>query len=62
MEAASTSGTSANVYQITRHYKPEDSHLQTRRRENLKSYSVQILSPFFDVVLFNKMQERQVSQ
>jgi hypothetical protein len=37
MEAASTSETSANFYQTTRHYNPEDSHLHTRRRENLKS-------------------------
>jgi hypothetical protein len=38
MDAASTSGTSVNFYQSTRHYNPEDSHLHTRRRENLNSY------------------------
>jgi hypothetical protein len=38
MEAASTSETCANFYQTTRRYNPEDSHLNTRRRENLKSY------------------------
>jgi hypothetical protein len=38
MEAASTSETSVNVCQTTRHYYPEDSLLHTRRRENLKSY------------------------
>jgi hypothetical protein len=38
MEAASASETSVNFYQTTRRYKPEDSHLHTRRRENLKSY------------------------
>jgi hypothetical protein len=38
MEAASTSETSVNFYQTTRRYNPEDSHLRTRRRENLKSY------------------------
>jgi hypothetical protein len=32
MEAASTSETSVNFYQTTRHYNPEDSHLHTRRR------------------------------
>jgi hypothetical protein len=40
MEAASTSETSVNFYQTTRRYNPEDSHLRTHRRENLKSYSV----------------------
>jgi hypothetical protein len=38
MEAASTSETSVNFYQITRRYNAEDSHLGTHRRENLKSY------------------------
>jgi hypothetical protein len=36
MEAASTSETSVNFYRTTRRYNPEDSHLHTRRRENLK--------------------------
>jgi hypothetical protein len=39
-EAASTSETSINFYQTTRRYNPEDSHLHTRRRENLKSYKL----------------------
>jgi hypothetical protein len=38
MEAARTSETLVNVYQTTRRYNPEDSHLRTHRRENLKSY------------------------
>jgi hypothetical protein len=38
MEAARTSETLVNVYQTTRRYNPEDSHLLTHRRENLKSY------------------------
>jgi hypothetical protein len=38
MEAARTSETLANFYQTTRRYNPEDSHLRTHRRENLKSY------------------------
>jgi hypothetical protein len=38
MEAARTSETLVNFYQTTRRYNPEDSHLRTRRRENLKSY------------------------
>jgi hypothetical protein len=29
-----------NVYQTTRRYNLEDSHLHTRRRENLESYKV----------------------
>jgi hypothetical protein len=37
MEAASTSETSADFYQTTRCNDPKDSHLHTRRRENLKS-------------------------
>jgi hypothetical protein len=40
MEAASTSGTSLNIYQTTRRNIPEDSHLHNRRRENLNSYHV----------------------
>jgi hypothetical protein len=38
MEAASTSETSVNFYQTTRRNIPEDNHLHTRRRENLKSH------------------------
>jgi hypothetical protein len=49
MEAASTSETSVNFYQTTWRNNPEDSHLHTRRRENLKSplhrdFSVMVLS------------------
>jgi hypothetical protein len=36
MEAANTSETSVNFYQTTRRNSPEDSHLRTRHRENLK--------------------------
>jgi hypothetical protein len=42
MEAARTSETLVNFYQTTRRYNPEDSHLHTHRRENLKSYKVQL--------------------
>jgi hypothetical protein len=38
MEAASTSETSVNFYQTTRHNNPEDNHLHTRRSENLKPH------------------------
>jgi hypothetical protein len=40
MEAVSTSETSVNFYQTTRRNIPEDSHLRTRRRENLISYLI----------------------
>jgi hypothetical protein len=40
MEAASTSETLVNFYQITRRNIPEDS-LHTRRRENLKSHQIE---------------------
>jgi hypothetical protein len=40
MEAVQTSETSVYSYQSTRRYNPEDSHLYTHRRENLKSYQV----------------------
>jgi hypothetical protein len=36
MEAVSTSEKLVNVYQTTRHNNPEDSHLHSRRCENLK--------------------------
>jgi hypothetical protein len=36
MEAANTSETLENFYQTVRHNNPEDSHLQTLRRENMK--------------------------
>jgi hypothetical protein len=41
MEVARTSETLVNVYQTTRRYNPEDSHLRTNRREILKSYRIQ---------------------
>jgi hypothetical protein len=40
MEAARTSETLINSYQTTRCYNPEDSHLHTHRRENLKSNKI----------------------
>jgi hypothetical protein len=44
MEAARTSETLVNFYQTTRRYNPEDSHLRTHHRENLKSYNKVCLS------------------
>jgi hypothetical protein len=40
MEAARTSETLVNFYQTTRRNIPEDSHLLTYRRENLKSFGL----------------------
>jgi hypothetical protein len=39
MEAASTFEASVNFYKTTLRNNPEDSHLYTRRRENLKSHN-----------------------
>jgi hypothetical protein len=44
MKAVSTSETSVNFYQATRRNNPEDSHLHTRRRENLKSHKLLVIS------------------
>jgi hypothetical protein len=51
MEAASTSETSVNSYQTTWRNNPEDSHLHTRRRENLK-FHVIYYQLFFVMALF----------
>jgi hypothetical protein len=40
MEAERTSETLVNFYQTARPYNQENSHLHTRRRENLKSYKI----------------------
>jgi hypothetical protein len=40
MDAASASETSVNFYQTTWRKNPEDSHLRTHRRENVKSHTV----------------------
>jgi hypothetical protein len=39
MVTSSIFETSVNFYETTRRNNPEDSHLHTRRRENLKSHS-----------------------
>jgi hypothetical protein len=40
-----------NFYQTIRRYNPEDSHLRTRRRENLKSYwFYKVLAKDFDAI------------
>jgi hypothetical protein len=44
MEAAGASETSVNFYQTTRRNVPEDSHLRTRCRENLKCHWLYIYS------------------
>jgi hypothetical protein len=40
VETGSTSETFVNFYQTTSRDIPEDSHLQTRRRDNLKSHKI----------------------
>jgi hypothetical protein len=42
MEAVQTSETLVNSYQSSQRYNPEDSHLHTHRRENLKSYEKRV--------------------
>jgi hypothetical protein len=44
MDSVSTSETSANIYQTTRCYNPEESNPHTRHRENLKSHVKVVLS------------------
>jgi hypothetical protein len=40
MESASIYETSANFYQTTRSNAPENSHLHTRHRQNLKAHKI----------------------
>jgi hypothetical protein len=40
---ASTSETSVNFYQTTRHNNPQDSHVHTCRRENLKFHGLTLV-------------------
>jgi hypothetical protein len=42
---------SVNLYQTTRRNIPKDSHLHTRRRENLKSHSGQFVYKLATVVI-----------
>jgi hypothetical protein len=49
MEAASTSETSVNFCQNTRRNIPEDSHLRTHRRENLKSHPTKFKIKFWKI-------------
>jgi hypothetical protein len=44
MEAVRISETSVNFYETTQRNIPEDSHLHTRRLENLKSYQISFSS------------------
>jgi hypothetical protein len=47
MEAARTSETLVDIQLRTLQYIPEDSELHTRRRENLKSQKLRIISAFW---------------
>jgi hypothetical protein len=53
MEAARSSETLVNFYQTNRRYNPEDSHLRTNRRENLKSYLVTYFVHLYIILLNN---------
>jgi hypothetical protein len=55
MEAASTPETSANFYYNTQRNNPDDSHLHTRRCENIKSHNVCKFSIFSIRLKFSKM-------
>jgi hypothetical protein len=59
METVSSSETWANIYQTTRRNIPEDSHLHTRRRENLKSEPISWLAeqPSVSLGLLNGVKE-----
>jgi hypothetical protein len=52
-EAANTSETSVNLYQIIRHNDPEDSHLHTRRHENLKSQDILVSCIIYEININN---------
>jgi hypothetical protein len=51
MEAVQTSETVVNLHQSTRHCNPEDIHLHTQRRENLKSYSMHLFNLYHNTYL-----------
>jgi hypothetical protein len=53
MEAVRTFESMVNLYQSTRRYNPEDSHLRTHRRKNFKSYSVEFIDTFVDMLFTN---------
>jgi hypothetical protein len=59
MEPASTSETSVNFHQTTRLNNPEEIHLHTRRRENLKSHTATIAlkKVYWKEILHNKIIE-----
>jgi hypothetical protein len=55
MEAARTFETLVNFYQTTWRYKPEDSHLRTHRRENLKSYLLGTVAGLLISIYYEKI-------
>jgi hypothetical protein len=55
MEAVSTSETSVNFYETTRCNIPEDSHIHTHCRENLKSQTEDYLPISFFLVTFHNL-------
>jgi hypothetical protein len=61
MEAAATSETSVNFYQTTRRNNPEDNHLHSRRRENLKSHKVNEVSVLITYLLLYEFKKLNVN-
>jgi hypothetical protein len=51
MEAVSTSEASVNIYQTTRRNNQEDSHLRTRRHQNLKSHRPNLTAEWLSLML-----------
>jgi hypothetical protein len=61
MEAVSTCETPVNIYQATRRDTPEDSHLHTHRRENLKLHFLRNC-PLRDIVSApKKFREKRIT-
>jgi hypothetical protein len=54
METSSTSETSVNFYQSIRRNNPQDSHLHTRRRENLKPHKFKIIHMLTDIQTYQR--------
>jgi hypothetical protein len=53
MEAARISETLVKLYQTTRQYSPEDSHLHAHHREILKFYLIIVLVPVLSLIKLN---------
>jgi hypothetical protein len=54
IRAVSTSDMLVNFYQTTKHNNPEDHHLHTHRRENLKSHFSHTFLEFVEFAVLTK--------